>query len=47
MAEIPAVSLEELKEKMPDLHKRIASPAAIHCITADDFHAVMKLAYCK
>ncbi len=47
VAEIPSVSLDELKEKMPDLHKRIASPAAIHCLSADDFQGVMKLAYCK
>lgn len=47
IAEIPAVTLDELKDKMPDLHKRIASPAAIHCLTAEEFHGVMKLAYGK
>ena len=47
IAEIPAVTLDELKDKMPDLHKRIASPAAIHCLTAEDFQGVMKLAYGK
>ncbi len=47
VAEIPAVTLDELKEKMPDLHKRIASPAAIHCLSAEDFQGMMKLAYSK
>jgi hypothetical protein len=47
IAEIPAVTLDDLKDKMPDLHKRIASPAAIHCLTAEDFHGVMKIAYSK
>lgn len=47
VAEIPAVTLDDLKEKMPDLHKRIASPAAIHCLSAEDFQGVMKLAYSK
>ena len=47
IADIPAVSLDEIKDKIPDLHKRIASPAAIHKLTADDYQAVLKVAYSK
>ncbi|MBR4986336.1 MAG: hypothetical protein IKY83_11435 [Proteobacteria bacterium] len=45
VADIPAVTLDALREKMPDLHKRIASAAAIHKLSAEEFQGVLKLAY--
>ena len=41
------VTGDDIKDKIPDLHKRIASPAAIHKLTADDYQAVLKVAYSK